>query len=84
MVGTMSSETARWSKSQKAGPSTDWSLQLDSMKLESLVIAYQHDAVNTFPGIVHTVRQTMGIGSARSRWPNFIEGSAESEIGDWG
>ncbi len=84
MVGTMSSETARWSKSQKAGPSTDWSLQLDSMKLESLVIACQHDAVNTFPGIVHTARQTMGIGSTRSRWPNFIEGSAESEIGDWG
>ncbi len=67
MVGTMSSKTARWSKSQKAGPSTDWSLQLDSMKLESLVIAYQHEAVNTFPGIVHTARQTMGIGSTRSR-----------------
>ncbi len=48
MAGTKGSDTARWSQSQKAGLSSDWSLQLDSMKLESLVIAYQHDAVNTF------------------------------------
>ncbi len=41
----------------KAGLSSDWSLQLDSMKLESLVIASQHIAVNTFPGLVHTARQ---------------------------
>ncbi len=39
MVGTMGSDTAKWSKSQKAGLSSDWSLQLDSMKSESLVIA---------------------------------------------
>ncbi len=58
MVGTEGSEAARSSKSQKAGPSTDWSLQLDSMKLESLVIADQHAAVNTFPGLVHTARHT--------------------------
>ncbi len=57
MVGTMGSKTARWSESQKAGLSSDWSLQLDSMKLESLVIAHQHGAVNTFPGLVHTARQ---------------------------
>ncbi len=41
--------------------SPDWSLQLDSMKLESLVIADQHAAVNTFPGLVHTARHTMGV-----------------------
>ena len=41
MAGTERGDTARWSKSHKAGPSSDWSLQLDSMKLESLVIAYQ-------------------------------------------
>ena len=29
------------------------------MKLESLVIADQHAAVNTFPGLVHTARHTM-------------------------
>ena len=40
------------------------------MKLESLVIADQHVAVNTFPGLVHTARHTMGVGSARSLWPN--------------
>jgi hypothetical protein len=61
MAGTKGSELARVSESQKAGLSSDWSLQLDSMKLESLVIAYQHDAVNTFPGLVHTARHTTGV-----------------------
>ena len=42
MVGTKGCETARWSQSQKTGLSTDWSLQLDSMKAESLVIPDQH------------------------------------------
>ena len=42
-------------------------LQLDYMKLESLVIANQNVAVNTFPGLVHTARHTMGVGSTRSR-----------------
>ena len=67
MTGTNRRKTARWSKSEKAGPSSDWSLQLDSMKLESLVIAYQHDAVNVFLSLVHTARQVMEAGSARSR-----------------
>ncbi len=62
MVSTEGSELARGSKSQKADLSPDWSLQLDSMKLESLVIADQHAAVNTFPGLVHTARHTMGVG----------------------
>ena len=51
----------------KADRSPDWSLQLDSMKSESLVIADQHVAVNTFPGLVHTARHTMGVGITRSR-----------------
>ncbi len=67
MVGTESSELVRVSESQKASLSTDWSLQLDSMKAESLVIADQNAAVNTFPGLVHTARHTMGVESARSR-----------------
>ena len=58
MASTEGSEPAMGSKSQKAGLSPDWSLQLDSMKLESLVIADQHAAVNTFPGLVHTARHT--------------------------
>lgn len=61
MVGTKGCELARGSQSQKTDLSPDWSLQLDSMKLESLVIADQHAAVNTFPGLVHTARHTMGV-----------------------
>ncbi len=63
---TKGSELARVSQSQKAVPSSDWSLQLDSMKLESLVIVDQHAAVNTFPGLVHTARHTMRVGCTRS------------------
>ena len=66
MAGTKSCETARWSQSQKTGLSSDWSLQLDSMKSESLVIADQHAAVNTFPGLVHTARHTTGVDWSRS------------------
>ena len=84
MVGTKGSNTARWSKSQKAGPSSDCSLQLDCMKQESLVIADQHAAVNTFPGLVHTARHAMEVGSARSQWPNRKEGAVEGETGNWG
>ena len=62
MAGTKGCEAARWSKSQKTCLSSDWSLQLDSMKLESLVIADQHAAVNTFPGLVHTARHTTKVG----------------------
>ena len=67
MVGTERSEAARRSKSQKADPSSDWSLKPDSMKVESLVIAHQHGAVNTFPGLVHTARHTIRVGGTRSR-----------------
>ena len=66
MAGTKGRNAARWSKSQKAGLSSDWSLQPDSMKLESLVIADQQAAVNTFPGLVHTARHTMGAGCSRN------------------
>ncbi len=59
MAGTEGCELATVSQSHKAGPSPDWSLQLDSMKSESLVIADQNAAVNTFPGLVHTARHTM-------------------------
>jgi hypothetical protein len=66
MAGTEGCELATWSKSYKVGRSPDWSLQLDSMKSESLVIANQNVAVNTFPGLVHTARHTMGVGCKRS------------------
>ncbi len=71
MAGTEGSKIARWSQSQKASLSSDCSLQLDCMKSESLVIANQQVAVNTFPGLVHTARHTMEAGSTRSRWGNL-------------
>jgi hypothetical protein len=67
MVHTEGSEHVSGSQSQKVHRSPDCSLQLDYMKLESLVIADQHAAVNTFPGLVHTARHTMGAGFTRSR-----------------
>ena len=67
MADTKGCEPARGSQSQKVALSSDWSLQLDSMKAESLVIADQHAAVNTFPGFVHTARHTMGVNCSRSR-----------------
>ena len=67
MDNTKGSETARSSKSHKVVLSLDCSLQLDYMKLESLVIANQNVAVNTFPGLVHTARHTMGVSNARSQ-----------------
>jgi hypothetical protein len=66
MAGTKGSDTAMWSESRKTGLSPDRSLQLDCVKLESLVIADQHAAVNTFPGLVHTARHTTRVGSSRS------------------
>ena len=67
MAGTEGCQPARGSQSQKADRSPDWSLQLDSMKSESLVIADQHAAVNTFPGLVHTARHITKVGCTRNR-----------------
>ena len=72
MAGTTGSEAARFSQSLKAGLSSDCRLQLACMKLESLVIANQHVAVNTFPGLVHTARHTTKAGNTRSRWLNLL------------
>ena len=66
MACTEGSETVMWSGPLKECRSPDWSLQLDSMKSESLVIVDQHATVNTFPGLVHTARHTMGVGCKRS------------------
>ena len=76
MAGTEGCQPARGSQSQKADRSPDWSLQLDSMKSESLVIADQHAAVNTFPGLVHTARQAMKAEGTRSRCVNRKETGA--------
>ncbi len=73
MDGTEGCELVRVSESQKAVHSSDWSLQFDSMKLESLVIADQHAAVNTFPGLVHTARHTTKVDLTGSRCANLRE-----------
>ena len=67
MAITKSSEPVKASESQKGSLSSDCGLQPAHMKSELLVIADQHAAVNTFPGLVHTARHTMGVGSAQSR-----------------
>ena len=82
MAGTEGCDPVRVSESHKAGLSSDWSLQLDSMKPELLVIPDQHAGVNTFPGLVHTARHTTKVGNTRSQWPNRKEGAVEGGIGD--
>ncbi len=54
------------------------------MKPELLVIVYQNDTVNTFPGLVHTARQAMEAGGTQSQWPNRKEGTAQGKTGNWG
>ena len=70
MTGTKGCKLARASQSQKTGPSSDCSLQLDCMKSESLVIPDQQAGVNTFPGLVHTARHTMGVSCSRNGCAN--------------
>ena len=84
MVPTKSSKPAMVSESQKRHLSSDCSLQLDCMKLESLVIAQQHGAVNTFPGLVHTARHTMEVDIGRRRCANRKEVNVQAAIDDWG
>ena len=84
MGRTEGSEAARPGRTQKASRSSDWSLQLGSMKSESLVIANQNVAVNTFPGLVHTARHTMGVDGTRSGLPNRKEGGHHGVVHDWG
>ena len=73
MVVTIWCDIAIWSKSFKSYLSSNCTLQLGCMKLESLVIADQHAAVNTFPGLVHTARQAMEVKFSLSEWANFYE-----------
>ena len=68
----------------KSRLSSDCTLQLECMKLESLVIADQHAAVNTFPGLVHTARHTMGVGSTLSGCANRKGAGHHGRVSDWG
>ena len=77
-------QTREGERNFKNGLSSDCRLQLACMKLELLVIADQHAAVNTFPGLVHTARHTMRAGNTRSQLSNRKEDAAEGGISDWG
>ena len=68
----------------KSRLSSDCSLQLESMKLESLVIVDQRATVNTFSGLVHTARHTMGVGFTLSRCANLREAADHGKVSDWG
>ena len=68
----------------KIGLSSDCTLQLECMKVESLVIEDQHASVNTFPGLVHTARHAMGVGSTRRWCANRKEAASHGRINDWG
>ena len=84
MAHTKRSDLARASGPHKVRRSPDWSLQLDSMKSESLVIVDQNATVNTFPGLVHTARHTTRVVCTRSRRPNRKGGGAEGVEGEGG
>ena len=76
MDGTNRRKPARGSKSEKTVLSSDRRLQPACVKSESLVIADQQAAVNTFPGLVHTARHTTRVCNTRSRWGNRKEPAA--------
>ena len=78
--GQRGSDTKQISKSHL---SSDCTLQLEYMKLESLVIVDQNATVNTFPGLVHTARQVMGVGSTRRRGADRKEAADHGGISDW-
>ena len=84
MAGTAGCHCASRSESLKAGPSSDRRLQPACVKPELLVIADQHAAVNTFPGLVHTARHTTRVVCTRSRRPNRKGGGAEGVEGKGG
>ncbi len=84
MGGTKGCETARWSQSQKAVLNSDWSLQPDSMKLESLVTAGQPHCGEYVPG--PCTHRPSHHGSEQHPKPvaqPAREGAVEGEVDDW-
>ena len=85
MAGTKGRYSARMSKSQKAGLSSDWSLQLDSMKLESLVIPDQQRRGEYVPGpCTHRPSHHESRQHPKPVAQPFWEGAVEGGVGDWG
>ena len=70
MAANRGKQACECKRTPKNGLSSDCRLKPACMKMELLVIADQHAAVNTFPGLVHTARHTMRAGNTRSRMRN--------------
>ena len=84
MAGTKGCKTARWSESQKASLSSDWGLQLDPMKSESLVIADQQRCGEYVPGpCTHRPSRHESRKHPKPVAQPFWEGAVEGGIGDW-
>ena len=85
MAGTEGSDPARVSESQKAGLSSDRSLQLDSVKLESLVIADQQRCGEYVPGpCTHRPSHHESRQHPKPVAQPFWGGAVEGGVGDWG
>ncbi len=84
MAGDNGQQSRKAELISKSRLSSDCTLQLECMKSESLVIVDQHATVNTFPGLVHTARHTMGVGFTRSRCANRKEAADHGKVSDWG
>ena len=84
MAGTKGCQPARVSESQKAGLSSDCSLQLDCMKSESLVIVYQQRDGEYVPGPCTHRPSSHGSRECPKSVTQLREGAAEGKFGDWG
>ncbi len=84
MAGTEGCDTARWSESLKAGLSSDWGLQLDPMKSESLVIADQQRCGEYVPGPCTHRLTSRKSATPEARGPTgLLGGAVEGGAGDW-
>src|SRR6187551_1116809 len=83
MAHTEGCETVRWSESLKVSLSSDRGLQLDPVKLESLVIADQHCCGEYVPGpCTHRTSRKLVTPEAGGPTPLW-EGVVEGGTGDW-
>ena len=85
MAITKRSEPAKGSETQKSSLSSDWRLKFAFMKPELLVMAGQHTAVNTFPGLVHyTPPVTPWELEIPEACELTYEAAVEGRANDWG
>ena len=81
MAGTEGCDTVRWSESLKAGLSSDRCLQLDTVKLESLVIADQQRCGEYVLG--PCTHRPSRHESRQHPKPVALRGAVEGGAGDW-